>query len=206
MSELTGMDEASRLALSGEGMQSLARASRASFIMRWSARIVVLALAVTAAMWLIEPEYYWTPLPLLMLAIPTAYWGDLSWRNAAWHARDGSWLVVRQGTINHCSIAARVDQMQYLQWTHPALTRRPIAWLTLTLCIATSGNDARITRLLTRLSRTFSPSIITLRRLTRAEAVSIATAIGEPRSLPTGMAWFGDPAGELAPQRFDSVT
>ena len=184
MSELEGMVDASRLALSGEGMHALASASRNSVVLRWPVRIVALTAILTAAMGLIAPDYFWSPLLLLLLAIPTAIWGDFSWRNAAWHARDGGWLVVRQGTINHHSIAARVDRMQYLQWTHPTAPRRPIAWLTLTLCIATSGNDARVTSLLTRLSRTFSPSIVTLRRLTPAEAVSIATAIGEPQSLP----------------------
>ena len=184
MEELVGMDDGARRALNGEGMQPLVEASRSAFVTLWPIRIAILTLVALGGVLLVAPAYWWAALSLLILAIPAAIWGYYKWKQAAWYAGGEGWLIVRRGVINRCAVVAAVDRIQYIRWAQSLFARSPDAALVLLLSIATSGEAGTINRLMSRLSRALAPSMVMLRNVTAAEAVSIATAIGDTRTLP----------------------
>jgi len=188
MEELVGMDRNASAALDGKGMHPLVEASRSAFVTLWPIRIVILSLVALVAVLAIAPTYWWGALSLLLLAIPSAVWGYYKWKQAAWYASGGEWLIVRRGVINRCSVVAAVDRIQYIRWAQSIFARSPTAAFALILCIATSGEAGTINRLLARLSRALAPSIVMLRNVTAVEATAIATAIGDMQTLPPEMA------------------
>jgi uncharacterized membrane protein YdbT with pleckstrin-like domain len=183
MEELVGMDSDASAALNGTGVHSLVEASRSAFMTLWPIRIAIVSLAVLVAVLVIAPAYWWGALALL-LAIPTAIWGYYKWKQAAWYASGGEWLIVRRGVINRCAVVAAVDRIQYIRWAQSIFARSPMASFALILSIATSGEAGTINRLLALLSRALAPSIVMLKNVTAGEAAAIATAIGDTSTLP----------------------
>ncbi len=188
MEELVGMDGSASAALNGAGVHPLVEASRSAFMTLWPIRIAIVSLVALVAVLVVAPAYWWGALALLLLAFPAAVWGYYKWKQAAWYASGGEWLIVRRGVINRCAVVAAVDRIQYLRWAQSIFSRSPTASFALVLCVATSGEAGTINRLLALLSRALAPSMVTLKNVTAGEAAAIATAIGEIQALPPELA------------------
>jgi hypothetical protein len=131
----------------------------------------------------LQPQMWrWALLPLL-LAVPLAISGWLAWRSAGWYAGNGEWLLVQRGAFTLTSIAARIDQIRYISWSHGVFSRAN-ANFSLAISVATSGGAGLPSQILPILNRQVDPSLVRLRAVAAMDAKKIAVSSGFERSLP----------------------
>jgi putative membrane protein len=185
--QIIGMDAATSRAMCGQGIHRLAAGSRVAYIVSWPTKIAAASGALLLLLLILQRDLWWWALTPLPLTVPLAYLGLLAWRSAGWYADNGDWLVIQRGALRMTSTAARVDRIQYLQWSLPMLSRSPSS-ASMAVSVATSGGAGMTSRIQAWLHRPVNPSIVRLRTVDAAAARAIAVASGYGPSLPPALA------------------
>ena len=161
----------------------MAAGCRSAYVTYWPIRIAAGCGVLLALLLTLQPQMWWWALLPLILAVPFAISGWLTWRSAGWYAGNGEWLLVQGGAFTLTSTAARIDQIQYVSWSQ-GLFSRANATLSLAISVATSGGAGLLSQILALLHRPVDPSLVRIRAVDATDAEKIAISSGFERSLP----------------------
>jgi putative membrane protein len=182
-SQIAGMDLATSEAMCGKGVHRLAAGCRTAYITYWPLRIAAGCGVVLALLLILQPQLWrWALFPVI-LAVPFAVSGWLTWRSGGWYTGNGEWLLVQRGAFTLTSTAARIDQIQYVRWSQ-SLFSRANATFSLAISVATSERTGLLSLILALLHRPVDPSLVRIRAVTATDAENIALSSGFERSLP----------------------
>src|SRR5215218_11286060 len=172
-SQIVGMDLATSEAMCGKGVHPLAAGCRIAYITYWPKRIAAGCGVLLALLLTLQPQLWWWALFPLILAVPLAISGWLAWRSAGWYAGNGEWLLLQRGAFTLTSTAARIDQIQYVNWSQ-GLFSRANATFSLAISVATSGGAGLPSRILASLRGPVDPSLVRIRAMDATDAAKIA--------------------------------
>lgn len=182
-SQIVGMDLATSEAMCGKGVHPLAAGCRIAYITYWPKRIAAGCGVLLALLLTLQPQVWWWALLPLILAVPFAISGWLAWRSVGWYAGSGEWLLLQRGGTTLTSTAARIDHIQYVNWSQ-GLFSRANATVSLAISVATSGGAGLLSQFLTVLRGPVDPSLVRIRAVDATDAQKIAISSGLERSLP----------------------